>query len=244
MRVAIFSAFPQELKHMMKNVRLGKSLKRDASHIFYAHYSSHEIILVQAGMGIQNAESAFGYVFDSDGADLVLSAGFGGALYDGAAVGDLIWASRVLLLSEGLPAVLELPDSNKITTKLSGRTDILDGSILTLTKQVKKSAIKKILPPEFSHPVCDMETYPLAKLSLERGLPFLAVRSIIDTLDEEIPPEFFGVTDGPGRYRFSRALGILLSNPSLIPQSIKIGRNSETASKNLWLAIQSLIETL
>jgi adenosylhomocysteine nucleosidase len=244
MKVAIFSAFPQELKHIMKNVKLGKSLKRDASHIFYAQYSSHEIILVETGIGPQNAESPFGYVFETDIPDLLVSAGFGGALYEGAAAGDLVWASKVLLLSENSLAVLELQDPMKISLKLPGRTNILDGSVVTLSSRVKKSDIKKILPQNLSHPVCDMETYPLAKLSVEKGLPFLAVRSITDTLNEEIPAEFFDVTDGSGHYRFSRALGILLSNPSLIPQSIKLGRNSETASKNLWLAIQSLIETL
>jgi len=242
MKIALFSAFPQELKHIMKNVKLGKSLKRDASHIFYAQYLAHEIILVQTGMGIQNAESAFGYVFDSDSADLVLSVGFGGALYEGAAAGDLVWASRVFLLSENSLAVIELQDPMKISLKLPGRTNIFNGSIVTLSSRVKKSDIKKILPQNVSHPVCDMETHPLAKLSVEKGLPFLAVRSITDTIDEEIPAEFFDVTDGSGRYRFSRALGILFSKPSLIPQSIKLGRISETASKNLWLAIQSLIE--
>jgi hypothetical protein len=38
---------------------------------------------------------------------------------------------------------------------------------------MKKREIFPLVPPDAPLPVCDMETFPLAKLSLEKGIPFL-----------------------------------------------------------------------
>jgi adenosylhomocysteine nucleosidase len=244
MKLSIFSAFPQELKYMIKNVKLEKSLKRGAFHIFYAEYSSHKIIFVQTGIGARNLETAFDYVLETSSPDLIVSAGFGGALYETAVTGDLVWASRVFLFSESLSDMLPIPDTLRVSLKLAAKTGFFPGSILTLTKWIKKADIKKMVPDGLSFPVCDMETHLLARLSNEKGAPFLAIRSITDTLNEEIPPDFFTISDEAGQFRLSRALGILLRKPSLIPQSIKLGMNAEIASKKLWHAVKSLIEIL
>lgn len=254
MRVAIFSAFPQEIKPIVKNLKAIKSKSRPFS-LFVAEYSSKEIILVQSGMGRRNAETALDYVLKEHNPDLVLSAGFGGALYDGAAAGDLIWAERVFLIPEDVlksGATLnrkdlcsqEIPNVREIVSRLSGRVSMREGCILTLEKYMKKSEIKKILPDDLCFTVCDMETFFLAKPSIQRGLPFISIRSITDRADEEIPFELFHVTDESGGYRLSRALSLLLRKPKLIRHSIKLGRNASIASKNLWLAVKSLIEVL
>jgi hypothetical protein len=89
-----------------------------------------------------------------------------------------------------------------------------------------------------------METFPLAELARQRQLRFLAVRSITDFANEEIPPELLKVTDSSGRYQFMRAAGLLLSNPWLIPTAAKLGRRSIAASMSLWHAFDSLVNLL
>jgi hypothetical protein len=89
-----------------------------------------------------------------------------------------------------------------------------------------------------------METFPLAKAALARGLPFVAIRSITDRSHEEIPPELLCVSDESGNYRLSRALDVLLRKPSLIPRAIHLRRNSAIASRNLWRAVKALMEVL
>ncbi len=265
MRVAIFSAFPHELKYIFKNFTITKKLKKYPFHIFFTKYSLSEIILVQTGMGTHNAEASLKYILGEYSPNCILSLGFGGALYDGAIVGDLIWASKVFLIpesaleksgfnflkSEGIDScyawkqcLLEIPDAGEIFSKLSDKIVMHEGCILTLEKWMKKSEIKKMLPEELPFPVCDMETYFLADFSINRGLPFFAVRSITDRVDEEIPRELLNVSDETGNYRLSRALRLLLGNPELIPASMKLGRNSNIAAKNLWPVVKSLVEIL
>jgi nucleoside phosphorylase len=256
MKLAIFSAFPQELKCILKNFKPKSSFKKHPLTLFFTEYSSKEIIVVQTGMGTRNAKAAIKYVLEKHSPDFVLSIGFGGALYNGASAGDLIYANRVFLIPENVlekPMTLfnyrelfsqEIPDVREIVSKLSEKVSMHEGCILTFEKYKKKSEIKKNLSKDLSFPVCDMETFFLAKLSVEQGLPFFAVRSVTDRSDEEIPPEFLYVTDESGKYKLSRALSLILSKPKLIKDVIRTGRASAIASNNLWHLVKAIIEIM
>lgn len=200
--------------------------------------------LVETGIGLQNAEVALQYVIGEHNPDFVLSIGFGGALYMGAEIGDLIWPSKVLLVGDGIAETIELPGLKGTANRISSDLAMCEGSILTLACRMRKSGIKESLYRGLLFPVCDMETFPLAKLAVERGLNFFAVRSVTDRAGEEIPSALYDVANESGHYRLSRAISILLRNPGLAAWSLRLGINSRTASKSLWLAVRSLAETL
>ena len=240
MRIAIFSAFPHELRQTAYNFGLIKKIKEPFA-IFFVRHPLHEILLVQTGMGTRNAEAALEYVFREYNPDFIVSMGFGGALYEGAAPGDLIWASKVFLMNDNVEDALELLDAGKIAGKLSDSVLMREGSVVTLQRWMKKSEITKSMPV-LPHPVCDMETFPLAKRSVLLGLPFFAVRSITDTADEEIPHELLSVSDESGTYGLARSISLLLSRPQLLPKAARLYLNSRAASHNLWRAVRALVD--
>jgi nucleoside phosphorylase len=244
MRLAIFSAFPQEISPLVKNLNAARISNTLPFPLFRAPYGSGEVIVVQTGMGTRNTETSLNYVVQEYSPTIILSSGFGGALYDEAAIGELIWASRVLLVNDRIRDTLDLPDRDQLFHRLSQKLMVREGSIVTLERWMKKHEIKRALSEPLSFPVCDMETFPLAKASLTRGLPFAAIRSITDRSHEEIPPELLCVADESGNYRFARAMKVLLRNPSLIPRAISLGRGSATASRNLWCAVKALMDVL
>ena len=216
-------------------------------------HPSCDIVAIQTGMGAANAETAFRRVLHERHPDVVLSVGFGGALYADAGIGDIVWSSRAILISGDRTSRLEYlredaaPDSDlgrQIGEKLSKRNAATEGIIVTLSEMMAKSKVRKMIPVDLPFPVCDMETFYLARLSHQNHVPFLALRSITDRLDEDVPHELLAVADKTGRYRFSRALRLLLAKPRLIPASIKFGRNAARASKNLGKAVNSLAEIL
>ncbi|HYA85806.1 MAG TPA: hypothetical protein VEI57_01920 [Nitrospirota bacterium] len=253
MIMALFAAFPQELKNVRKNYPSVEYPENRLSPIQGKLHSPCDVIIVQTGVSVVNVETAFRRVLQECRPDIVLSAGFGGALYEDAGIGDIVWSSRAFLM-EGKKAGQhehlmedEVPDSplgRRIGEKLREKTSAREGRIVTLSELIAKSKIKGMIPGDFPFPVCDMETFYLARLSHQNRLPFLAVRSITDRLNEDIPPELLAVTDVTGRYHFSRALGLLLAKPKLIPASIRLGRNALRASKNLGMVVDSLVEIL
>ncbi len=250
MKLAFFSAFPQELTYIIKN--LGAERVRNSQHIIWtARAAAKEIIIVLSGMGTTNSEAAWKYVHEEYRPDYIISVGFGGALYDGAGIGDLIAASGVLLYPDADEETahrrrnyLEVPGAKDILRKMTCPDRVQDGTILTLKRRVNKSAIEKDLLQGLPFPVCDMETFPLAKLSIREGLPFCAIRAVTDRAHEDIPEELFGVTDSYGNYNLSRALRIILGKPALIPSCIRMAKNARLASRKLWQAVEELIRVL
>ena len=250
MKLALFSAFPQELTYIIKNLK-AERVRNSQFAIWTARTASKVIIIVRSGMGTINSEAAWNYVNEEFCPDCVISAGFGGALYDGACIGDLIAASGVLLYPEAAEGTanrhqnyLEVPGVKEVTRKMKCADTVQEGSILTLKHRLNKTEIEKELLQGLSFPVCDMETFPLAKLSMREGLPFFAIRAVTDRAHEEIPQELFGVTDAYGNYSLSRALRIILGNPALIPSCIRMGTNARLASRKLCQAALELIRIL
>src|SRR5208337_2255669 len=148
MKLALFSAFPQELKYIIKNLR-AERVRNSPFIIWYARAASKEIIIVRSGMGTINSEAASNYVNEEYRPDYIISAGFGGALYDGACIGDLIAASSVLLypdVTESTPAhrhqnYLEVPGAKDVIRRMTCADTLHEGSILTLRHRLNKTEI-------------------------------------------------------------------------------------------------------
>jgi adenosylhomocysteine nucleosidase len=244
MRIAICSAFPQELKYIIRNFGATRSFQKSPFPLFHVACQPHELGIIETGMGIQNAEAALNFISDVFSPDTVLFVGFGGALYSGATAGDLVWASSVMELSGGTLTDMEIPDPHRLGEKLAGKIRMDKGTVVTLPHRMGKKEIAAMLPADLPFAVCDMETYPAAKFSVKRGIPFFALRAVTDTLDEEIPPELFTVTDESRKYELSRALGIILSRPNLLAAAITLGRNSTIAAKRLYACVNLLTEIL
>ncbi len=249
MKVALFSAFPQEVTYIIKSLK-AKKIRSSPFIIWFAQAAFKEIIIVQSGIGIDISEAAWKYVVREYSPEYVISAGFCGALYEGAAIGDLIGASHVLLYPDMAVAVtaikrqdclVEVMGAHEIIRKMAHDLAVLEGDFLTLGQWTKKSEIAKGLLQGLSFPVCDMETFPLARLSMRAGLPFFAIRAVTDSAHEEIPQELFGVTGANGSFSLSRALRIILGNPVLVPSCIRMGKNARMASRRLCEAIETLL---
>jgi adenosylhomocysteine nucleosidase len=255
MRIALFAAFPQELRYVTRNLRMKEKTGGVSFNVSLCESSSSEVVVVESGIGMHNTETAFAYAVGKYHPDLVLSAGFGGALYGGASIGDLVWASRVFLVPEPaegstlsshydwhqLPAQ---PGAREISLKLSTHVPLREGSVVTLSTWVEKPKLIECVPAGIPFPVSDMETYFFARLAGGKGIPFFAVRSITDTADEEIPRELLKVTDEAGNYKLPRALATVLSNPRIIPDVVRIGKNSHIASRSLSRLVESLAAIL
>jgi len=243
-KIAVVCAFPHESKAILKHLKPQRYSQEGAFRVIRATYLSHKILLVATGMGTRNAEEALEWVLQVFNPALVLSIGFGGALYENADIGDLIMATSISLVSGGVLKTIQIPDACALVDKLRGNTTIRAGHFLTLERWMEKETVKGLLPPEIAFPVCDMETFPLAKLTRQRQLPFLAVRSITDRADEDIPRALLRVNDASGNYRSLRAIFLLLGKPWLIPVAIRLGRRSRVASENLWRTVETLAKIL
>ncbi len=255
MNIAVFAAFPQELSSI-RRASTPISGPRDSSFpLRVTSYRETGLITVETGMNQTQIDAAFRHVIAEYRPEIILSVGFGGALYYRANIGDLVLASRYFFLTrEGAIEQPQLSVRNAqfqralwngaITTRLQQKVRIREGSVLTIPNWTAKAKLKPCMPRDAAFPVCDRETIHLARLAHQNNLPFFGIRAVTDRADEDIPEALFEVVDETGTYRFSRALTVLLSRPGLIPDGIRLGRHAAIASRNLWDAVRSLVEVL
>jgi hypothetical protein len=89
-----------------------------------------------------------------------------------------------------------------------------------------------------------METFGLARLSLDHKLPFFAVRAVSDGADLDLAFNPRSVCDSEGTYRLTRALRLFLTRPRLLAHALALRRNSKIASHNLARATSALLQIL
>ncbi|MGR9052757.1 MAG: phosphorylase family protein, partial [Gammaproteobacteria bacterium] len=81
--------------------------------------------------------------------------------------------------------------------------------------------------------VLDMETVAVAKVALERNVPFLAVRAIADPVNMSLPLAVVHALNGDGEVELPRLFSYLLRHPGELPDLIRLGRYFNSAKKTL-----------
>ncbi len=245
-KVLICAAVPRELKSIQRNLSHAKRQRSPSWADFTAQTTSAEVTLLTTGIGILNADSSIKSFLREFRPDLIVSLGFGGALHEGLAAGDLVWASRVYVLRNiaEVPEISDIsfPEAKIIADRLSGSISIREGSIVTLEHLMPKSEIRKKLPEIIPFPVCDMETYAIARIANTSRIRFFAARAISDTASQEIPPELLGVNKISGSISYFELLKSVLQMPGLVKDIVRLGRNSEKAARSLGNLIEFLLD--
>jgi len=85
----------------------------------------------------------------------------------------------------------------------------------------------------------EMESAVIALEAAKRGIPFACVRTILDTLDDEVIGA--EVADEQGRVRPLRAAGFIVRHPAAIVTLGRIARNLGIATKSLADAIETIV---
>jgi nucleoside phosphorylase len=244
MKLLFFFAFSEEVREIIRIMGPGKIIEGLPFKARSLTHSSHELTMVETGLGVENAGRVFLHMVEKELPDAVFSLGYCGALSPQASVGDVIWASRVCLIEGESLESLSLPDDLKLFEKVSSRIPVREGTFITMKEWIKKKNMIHFVSSEMTLPVCDMETFALARLCEDRRLPFFAMRAVSDGADTDLPFDPWSVCDNSGVYRVTRALTLFLARPHLLAHGIELFRNSKIASRNLGRAVSVLFQLL
>jgi adenosylhomocysteine nucleosidase len=108
---------------------------------------------------------------------------------------------------------------------------------------VSTARAKKQLHKETKALAVDMENAYTRQLADRRHIPWLGIRAISDTAFENISPQVVHFVDGTGNARPWDITISLARKPMLIPQLIRLGRNTQSATKHLSAAIGAVIRS-
>lgn len=237
----IITAMPEESGAIVRRGRLREKRRAGGRRWFRLGLAGHEVVLVEGGMGMLNAGWA-ATALAAERPDLMISAGFGGGVREGLAVGDVVMAEQLLHLSGRQWETVEAGfyGRNSVAESLS----IPRGTFISCDLILNKRALAESLPAHCANPVVEMESAAVARIAAMERIPFLALRSISDPAGEELGFTIDEFCDGAMRIRPARVLATVLRRPRIIPQLIRLARNSRLAAAGLGRAMERLLEAI
>jgi adenosylhomocysteine nucleosidase len=160
----------------------------------------------------------------------IVSAGFAGALCPDLRRNDILVADR-LQTTSGDEMPVDLPAG--LTAALQHR-DVHRGTLLTADRVIRVPSEKRAIGRQYGAMAVDMETFAVADVCRQRGVPFSSIRVINDTSDEVLPTDVeYLLGQKPGAAQWGAALGAVLRRPASAKDMYQLRENALVASLRL-----------
>jgi adenosylhomocysteine nucleosidase len=222
-RVGIVSAMEREVAPMLKRWQRGTI--RHGSRV-YSVWRSKFGTYIESGMGPEQGLLATRTLVAGERPDILISAGFAGALTRNLTVGETITPGTVI---DGQTGV-----------RYSTQGGI---GVLVSATTIADEAKKKQLGEQYRAEAVDMEAAAVAHVAQEHGIPFCAVKSISDELGFAMPP-FNAYVTAEGKLAIERFAAHLAVRPSYWPSLMQLARNSKKASLELSATLEQLLNSV
>jgi adenosylhomocysteine nucleosidase len=218
-KVAIVAALEREMRPLVKGWRIEHHGHAGRMFEFYA---SADAVVVCGGMGPEAARRTTEAVIALFRPQLVVSAGFAGALDSRIDVGEIIRPARVVDARDGS------------VTETQGQGTLV--SFASVADALQKSKLARA----YNADAVDMESSAVARGAEARGVQFSAIKAISDVSGFRMPPmNDFIAPDG--QFRSLRFLLFVTLRPWLWWSVVRLARNSSRAADALARALNGYL---
>lgn len=222
-RIAIIGAIKDEIAGVKKEMLIDDTLRWHTGNAFTGEWMGRPIVLARSGMGQDRARQALVELAERFSLERIYSIGYAGALDPALQAGDLIVADKVVyyetLKSYSLDEGRAIPEVRR-------------GTLLTVDEVAATPLAKKTLRDKYSAVAVDMETYGLAEEAQARDLPFVSIRAVTDTAQQELIDCSYLVA-GDGDVSKLKAGWHILTHPGDLKGMIDLGKNAKMATAKL-----------
>ena len=233
-KIAIIAALERELHPLVKT--WGKKTIQHEGRT-YVFYESNYAIAICGGIGAESARRAAEAAIKQYSPGVLVSAGVAGALVPELKTGDTIFPAMVVDTADGSRHTTAIVGAPLAKTAL-GRTVLASYPNVTVPQQ------KHQLAKSYSAHAVDMEAAALARAAQKYELPFVAVKTISDELDFEMPEMSCFIRNG--EFRTAAFVAHVIIRPWFWLRVLRLARNTKLASENLcaWLRESALTNTI
>ena len=220
-KVAMVAALEREVSLLIKR---WNRVEREHEGRRFKFFEGGQTVLVCDGIGAEAARRATEAVLALYQPELVLSAGFAGALDPALKVGDIFTPSSVVDARDGSRV--------KVAT---GRGVLVSAAAVAGVEEKKK------LAESYGAQAVDMEAAAVARGAQARGVRFMAVKAISDESDFEMPT-LDRFVDEKGQFKTRRFAISATLRPWLWPRLLQLARNGAKASRALCAELERYIQ--
>lgn len=229
--VLILVAMPQELRAVARAI--GADPPRRGQATIYGRLGDEAAVATAIGIGGGAARA-----IAVEEPRLVISCGFSGALDPALAAGDVIIASSVRDETGDIEAVAD-PILRIARRAIHGHAHELEGEILCTTSVAATGDEKRALARPGRLAV-DLESWTVARAAHKAGVPWLAVRAIVDPVAVDLPPFAREARTSFVWPALRYALGGAIHAPRRVVELARLGLRAHKASQGIERALHSL----
>ncbi len=246
--IVIFSALEDEVKEFKKQINPKRSLTSNSILFYEGNFDRKDCLLAITGMGKSRAERATLEVFGNYSVSSVISTGFGGALNYKTAGGDVVVYSELVsttMKNNGRETIHSDPELVSLALRVADKSKIrlLPGKGVSAIKVYDSADSKRRLGERYGADMVDIESYWIGQITGTRKLPFIAIRSVFDAVNDDLKV-LEKVTD-KGKIVASKALAYGSTHPSKITKLVRYSWNSRRkAAKNLAVLIGEMVKEI
>lgn len=223
MLVGIVSALPAEAQSLIH--------KKPEARTSYC-LSDHARLQL-SGIGADHAVVAARELLQQ-GSGALLSWGIVGALNADLASGDVVLPENILA-ENGSGFVVDTDWHEQVMQQLLPAMPCRIGSLFCSDSVIESPDTKKDLARRTAAVAVDMESCAIAAVAQEAGVPFLAIRVVLDSVGQTIPRSAQVAVDLDGNARHKQMLRSLLRHPGDLSAMIKLARALKKAQGTLKL---------
>jgi adenosylhomocysteine nucleosidase len=243
--ILVFYAFAREIAPFKRRLRNRAPLALDGLHGFRAKIGGKTFAMVGHGIGSRRATEVARRALDLiAGAELVIGTGVVGALSSGLRPGDLVLSDRILKLHADGRVDEQVTAVGDAELRAVGRSLAIagiaysTGAILTAQSILATGAEKRRAKESTGAIAVDMETAAIAAEAAVRGLPFVAIRAVLDEVDDEVVGA--AMADHNGNVNPLFAASYLLRNPGTMLKLPRMIRNLSRATAAIADALTAI----
>ncbi len=206
--IAIIAAMPEEVAEVKNKMTDIKTEQHFGKEFTRGLLSGKECVLAESGVGKVNAAGVTQFIIDKYEPEAVINVGSAGAVEPNARLGDVVVSSSCVQhdfditafgrekgfitgVGKNIEANQRLVDIIETTSRSqNGEYNVFKGVIASGDCFVSTAEKKVEIHNEFGALCVEMEGAAVAQICKTRGVPFVVVRSISDTLEGDITLTF------------------------------------------------------
>jgi adenosylhomocysteine nucleosidase len=187
-------------------------------------------LLAVSGIGWTAAAGAARALIDA-GASALMSFGVAGALDPALEPGNVV-LPREVLSSDGRHHPTDATWRERVAVELRASHALSEGHLLTGDQAIDTPEKKAAAFHGTGAVAVDMESAAVAEVAAGHKLPYIAVRVIVDTAADRLPPAAVAASR-EGRVKIARLVMGLAASPGEIPALLHIARSYRVAMRTL-----------
>jgi adenosylhomocysteine nucleosidase len=234
--VGIVVALPIEIGYFLDALQRVRTYKTRAGTITEGEVAGKIVAVILSGIGRERATRAAEVLIAGHRPDLLISAGFAGAL-DSAIARNAILAPVEIVDAEGG----RYPVTPERDVRSIGGIEATPARLLTVDRIIRTREEKDELGRKHEAQLVDMESAAVAAVCQARQVPFVSVRVVSDDAQSDLPEEVANLMTRSGSYRVGAAVRAIWNRPSSLKDFWTLHARAQDAADRLARALIPII---